>query len=300
LKRKTLILGILITALFFLAAPHARTETEPGQPRHLIWEVTSKESRAYLVGSIHLGKKKMYPMAPAVEKAFAESDVLVVEVDLNAIPPMQARAIMMKKGMYLNGDRLVDHLSADLRHRLRKKLNQFRIGLLDVAYFKPWFASLVLLQAQVKALGYDPDLGVDQHFLDRAYERKMQVDQFETMEEQASFLDAIEDQDLFLEYTLDSLDDTEQELEKLITSWRQGDHETLKRFLIDDLLEENPGLQSMIDLILYKRNENMSRKIVELLKTDQVYFIVVGSAHYFGEQGIVEILKRTGYQIRQL
>jgi len=43
--------------------------------------------------------------------------------------------------------------------------------------------------------------------------------EFESLEEQLNFLDSIEDQEKFLNYTLVSMDETEAMLEETIAAW---------------------------------------------------------------------------------
>ncbi len=57
----------------------ARVPTSP-HPLYL-WRYTSDTATVYLAGSIHVLKSTLYPLAPQLEKAFEQADLLVVEVD---------------------------------------------------------------------------------------------------------------------------------------------------------------------------------------------------------------------------
>ena len=50
-----------------------------------LWKVQSKTNTVYVLGSIHYLKKEMYPLDEKIEKAFDQSDVLVVEANINDI-----------------------------------------------------------------------------------------------------------------------------------------------------------------------------------------------------------------------
>jgi hypothetical protein len=44
----------------------------------------------------------------------------------------------------------------------------------------------------------------------------------------------------------------------------------------------------------------MASKIEDFLKTKETYFVIVGAGHLVGEKGMVEILKKKGYQVDQM
>ena len=54
----------------------------PADARTFAWKVSGKGGVVYLVGSVHLLSKDFYPLNPALEAAYKDSDLLVEEVDL--------------------------------------------------------------------------------------------------------------------------------------------------------------------------------------------------------------------------
>jgi uncharacterized protein YbaP (TraB family) len=64
-------------------------------------------NRAYLFGTIHAGKKEWFPLAPAIESAFADSQVLVVEADVTDIEAMSKTTGSMS---YTPPDELSKHV----------------------------------------------------------------------------------------------------------------------------------------------------------------------------------------------
>src|ERR1700750_1774051 len=67
---------LVASSLALLAAAHAAEAKTFG------WKATGKGGTIYLVGSIHVMSESFYPLNPALEAAFADSDLLVEEVDL--------------------------------------------------------------------------------------------------------------------------------------------------------------------------------------------------------------------------
>ena len=106
-------------------------------------------------------------------------------------------------------------------------------------------------------------------------------------------------QEMFLMDTIESYSDFETTLDTLVTTWQNGDEKGLEKIIIREM-NKNPDLKPLYDKLFRERNIEMSLKIEEFLTTDKKFFIVVGSGHLIGEDGIIEILKEKGYTIRQL
>src|SRR4029450_1859303 len=72
---------------------------EAGPARNFLWKATSKSGGAiYLVGSVHLLAQDSYPLNPALETAFKESDLLVEEADLGEMG-VGAQMTFLSRGM---------------------------------------------------------------------------------------------------------------------------------------------------------------------------------------------------------
>src|SRR6266542_6661153 len=64
---------------------------KPGSPL-LMWKVSSKTNSGYVLGSVHLGDKSLYPLPAVIEDAFKSSSVLIVEVDIRNVDPSKLRS----------------------------------------------------------------------------------------------------------------------------------------------------------------------------------------------------------------
>ena len=107
LANKLVIASLLAVALTASLA----AQTAPAPEKLFLWEATGAKGKAYLLGSIHLAREELYPLDPAIENAFAESETLVVEVDIEKDQAaMQGR--MLAAGIYLNGQTLEQQLPA--------------------------------------------------------------------------------------------------------------------------------------------------------------------------------------------
>jgi len=80
-NQKNLLKAVLI---FFLLGLSTDVENGIGlDSKTFLWKVRSKTNTVYLLGSIHLFKKDLYPLNARIEEAFAQSDLLAVEANIS-------------------------------------------------------------------------------------------------------------------------------------------------------------------------------------------------------------------------
>ena len=78
---KTRRLSTLVTSAIALALVVSAARTFAAE-QSFLWRASNARGALYLVGSVHMLTKDYYPLSPALEAAFKDSDLLVEEVDL--------------------------------------------------------------------------------------------------------------------------------------------------------------------------------------------------------------------------
>src|SRR5438477_9345068 len=71
--------------------------------KDFFWKATSRSGTVYLVGSLHLLTSDYYPLSPALDTAFSDSDLLVEELDLAEVAQPGAQFQFLNRGMLPNG-----------------------------------------------------------------------------------------------------------------------------------------------------------------------------------------------------
>ena len=61
--------------------------------------MTGKGGTVYLVGSVHVLSASFYPLNPALDTAYKDSDLLVEEVDLAEMLDPTAQMTILSRGM---------------------------------------------------------------------------------------------------------------------------------------------------------------------------------------------------------
>ena len=265
------------------------------------WQVKSDRATVYLMGSIHFADKSFYPLRKEIEDVFKKSDVLVVELDINNIDHNAYNRLLVEKGIYKDGSTIKDVISEKTWLQLEQRLEQLNISYDDIKNYKPGILVLTLSAMQVMQMGFDPELGIDVYFLNKAVSgfSAKQIIELETLSQQVDLFLNIPNGDLLLKESLYSLDESELMMADMVRYWKAGDEKKMNKLLFEDALNKYPAFTKIYDSLIYQRNHQMVSKIDEMLKQQGSYFVVVGSGHVIGEKGIVNVLKEKGYEVER-
>jgi uncharacterized protein YbaP (TraB family) len=275
--------------------------------RGLVWKVTKNSSDksssqtnptiAYIVGSIHLAKDDFYPLRPEIEKAFQQSDTLVVEVDITE-QNTQVNEWLMANGLYKPPETLRDHLPTATYQRLERFINRESLSTDDLLQQRPALLGISVSLYQLKELGMNPALGLDQHFLQAAHQNKKPIRSLETINDQLTALFAFPDDALMVEQLLDQAEQLPILMNDMTSAWKSGDANALSKLLLDQNNEKNAvRFKPLMEAMFYQRNRRMAEKIDDWLQEGGRYFIVVGSGHLVGEDNLIDLLRQKGYSL---
>lgn len=302
MRRSALLLTLLLAPLAARAEAPARAEaaTAQTQGKHFLWRVEQPGGgHLYLLGSVHLGRPDLYPLPQAVEKAFQEAKVLVVEADVEKIDQGKVQALTLSTGLLQDGSTLADHLSKPLWASVQRACKRAGLPEIVVSKMRPWLAAVTLMGVLLKKAGISPENGIERHLLERARGKK-RIAELESVEAQlrlfASFDD--EQQVAFLAYTLEDVDHLTRQTDELLDAWKHGNTAYLEGLLRE--IREKKETRPIYDVLFRDRNTKMVGKILHDLKSGEVHLVVVGAAHLVGEDGLVAMLKKHGVRITRL
>ncbi|UCE79849.1 MAG: TraB/GumN family protein [Nitrospiraceae bacterium] len=266
---------------------------------NFLWEVRSSAGTVYLLGSIHFLKKELYPLNKRIEKAFDDSDILVVEANISDITTVDIGPFV-EKAFYADKDTLANHISSKTYELVISEAGRLGLPLELIYKQKPWFLALTLSALELMHLGFDPGLGIDVYFLSRAQGRK-EILELESVNYQIELLSGFsdEEQEIFLYSTMMNANIMRKDIDSILEAWKNGDTGGIQSML-EKTMQVDADMTSIAEKMFYSRNRNMASKIEKFLKTEKTYFVVVGAGHLVGKSGIVEILKTRGYHIEQL
>ena len=278
--------GVLLLA-FGAQSVQARGESS-------VWSLKGARNTVYLAGSVHALPKGHSEFPEQLERAYKEAEVIVLEVDLDDMDPLDAVKFITTNGTLPADQSLKDVVGSKPYERIAALAATLEVPEIVIAKLEPWAAALVLTQFALSKTGFDANLGIDMQITERARSDGKPVEGLETVIDQLSVFDnrSFDEQTRFL---LDSADDAPQlndDLRKLIAAWRAGDLRALEK----EFLKEREKSPELYDALLGVRNRQWLPKIEALLEEDRDYLVVVGALHFVGRDGLLALLRSNGHK----
>ena len=158
------ILAALVTLVLFAATGSA----QDGK-KNFLWRVEGPGgSVAYLLGSLHVLTPDFYPLSPEINQAFAGAKTLVEEIDLDEMTDPAQMRNALGKAMLTDGRTLEQLIAPATFAEVARRAQSFGLPMASLQRMKPWLVAITLLEPSLQAAGFKADLGIDQHFFDRA------------------------------------------------------------------------------------------------------------------------------------
>jgi uncharacterized protein len=266
------------------------------ESKNFLWEIKSDKGTVYLLGSFHLAKESLYPLDKNIEAAFNRSDFLVLEMNPDSVDinKMQAGT------MFADTTTLSDVISDTTYQKLKVLFEKYSIPEAIYSRMRPWAAATTIQQMELMSRGFNPEFGIDMHFLKQARGNKpiLELESFDAQLE--LFTKYINNQDGLTDYLISDLETDMAKIELMLEAWKKGDAPLLQKYL-DEMISKEPGQEEITKVLLDDRNINMATKIEDYLRTDKKFFVIAGAAHLLGDNGILKLLGiKKQYKIKQL
>ena len=287
----------LFLALVILLSSPAVWPDTAGHPVTL-WRAAGQTNSVYLLGSIHLLRPGDYPLPSAIDAAYEEAEVLVMELDMDDLDGVQAQQLFTRYGVLPSGKTLRDLMGEPAYQQARVAAEAIDIPIEMLAQSEPWLAAITVEMMMFYRIGFNPMLGVEMQLVSKAARDGKPIEGLETAAEQTAFLDglSLDTQREMLLQTLEESAGIEESIDEIIRAWRYGDIAALEGGLLQDL-EKNEELS---EALVNRRNRRWVTQISELLDDGDDYLVVVGALHLIGDQGVPELLAKAGVKIVQL
>lgn len=279
---RLLMKACLLSVLFFVSVPYAISQEKGGY--NLLWEISGKglKKPSYLFGSIHLKDKRAFNFSDEVMKAIASSSAYVMELH----PDTMSKVMIDMVNGSGNKPDLWNTLTKAQQEKLMERYKlKYGVDGSPAILGNPFMIYNVMEDEVLKT--DDMPTFVDTYLYGISKTLKKKVFGLEKSSDQL---------DLFYQLSKNRLSEmfdrdrnTEKERrEKLIELYSRGSLEAIAAELkADELASMNVS----------GRNQVMFQQLVELMKTENL-FVTVGAAHLPGKEGIINLLKKAGYQVK--
>lgn len=289
---------MVMACMATIAACASATPSTPA-----LWRVSDADNSLYLLGSFHALKPGDYPLSQTVTDAYADAELLVFEIAPEQLQSPELAAQMLQAAMLPANQSLQGMLPEKTWLSLLQwqKLNPDK-PLASLQRLKPWYAALIIANTQSKSQGFEPELGLDQHFMSQAKSVRKPSIGLEQMQQQIALFNSMKPAaqlELLQEALQDSGKPRNSELEQLRVLWKAGDARKLEKITVTKMQKEYPELYRSINV---ERNQAWLPQLRRLLdeEREKDAMVVVGALHLLGPDGLVQQLQAKGYTVERL
>ncbi|MDP2141573.1 MAG: TraB/GumN family protein [Gammaproteobacteria bacterium] len=285
--RNSLVCGLLL----LLPLSYAHTQSS-------VWVVTSGEEKVYLGGTVHLLRPTDYPLPAPFETAYQDSDKLFFETNIAGLSDFSVQARMMQALTYSDSTTLRSVLNDEAYAALSAHVATVGLPLQMMEKFKPGLLISTLQVIEFQKMGFTPQ-GVDAYFNSRAMEDAKPVGQLEPIDAQIGFIAnmGVGHESEFVLLSIEDMKEIPTTMDQMVSAWRAGDNEMLADLFVDDMKEGYPALY---EELLVDRNNNWMPLIENMFREEGTEFVLVGAAHLVGDDGLLSLLEKKGYQISRV
>jgi uncharacterized protein YbaP (TraB family) len=266
----------------------------------LLWKIEGNglTSPSYLYGTIHLIDADDYYLPSGTLAAIDNSKKMVFEVDMNEMSDMGAMMGLMNKAFMSDDKTLKDLISEEDYKMVDAHFKKLGLPLMMLERMKPMFLT-VFASGDMDPTGLQTGSmkSYEMEFLEMAKSADKPVAGLETLEFQMSVFDSIpyDAQAEMLVETIKKGDTGSNEFDIMVQMYKDQKINDMVSMISD----EDEQLSDYEDILLNKRNEAWISGMRAMM-SEMPTFFAVGAGHLAGKRGVINLLKREGYQLTPL
>lgn len=256
-----------------------------------LWVARDDDTTVWLFGTVHQLRQGTPWLTGAVAKAFADSDVLTLEIA--PVTPDAMTQALVKVAPVKPAP-----LPPDLDRRLRKRAHDLGFPAEAFDATDPWFAATTLAAQPLAHAGYSPALAPETLLARLADRSGTAIEPLETLDQQLGIFAALPQpaQRAMLTRVLDDPDPVPA-MDRIVAAWGRGDVTALDRLLANDLDEAGPAIRSAL---LDRRNAAWAKTISRWMRQPGTRFVAVGAGHLAGRGSVQARLQAMGVAVRRV
>jgi uncharacterized protein YbaP (TraB family) len=284
-------------SIFILQKAASQTSQDRAQYK-LLWKITGKNLRtpSYLFGTMHVYDNKAFDFSDSVLLNLLACDAFAMEVHpdsvMNSLVKMIFNQSDQKKNVFkeIFSEKEYKEIDSMLRAKSGYSLDKLK---------SPSMAEFALEKNDQKSK--DKSTFLDAYLYGIARSNKKQIIGLENASDQLSIIDHL----------------SPTEIKKIILSYLQNDSSSYKQHSdsynqllniyysgdIDKIYELMRSTYSFskeyYDRLITIRNEGMAKNIISSI-TSRSTFVAVGAAHLPGNEGLIKLLQKEGYDVTKV
>lgn len=267
------------------------------QPPMLELSRPDAPGRITLLGSVHAGLRRFYPLPEPVEAAFHGATRLLVELDARA-QSGAIRSATSASALLPDGATIDQVLRAPTMAALTRALQADPWALRRLMHLRPWAMALLLPNADDVSMLVDGGDGIDIHLIERSRRRGLPVVELESPTAQiAAFAGGSpEEEDAVLALRLAQRSSWDRTYSEIIDAWRRGDMTALAA-LKDRAFPASADMAGLRRRLFGERDQAMAVRLRDELDQPAPGLAVIGVLHLAGPDAITGILSTLGVTV---
>lgn len=284
-----------------LAIKSDATDTIANYPS-LLWKITAKKDPkpSYLYGTMHTNDSATHHLATLVLEELESCEVVATEIVLEE-SGLGFDIFGLLSSMLMKDTTLQD-LYSEKEYQLVQQFLKDRLGLIyavvNLDKCKPIFLSTLVGDMDPTKMEQSDKPIVDFYFQEQGKSMGKRLVGIETMEEQLSALDKIplKKQAEMLLAQVQGIGEQDSLATTLTELYVAQDLDGLWALYLTQAGGDSPLMEEFDQAVVTERNEVMAERIDSLIQL-QPTFVGVGALHLPSEKGVIELLRKRGYQV---
>lgn len=289
LKRAARLLSPVALLPLAACATMPAGDTETARPA--LWKLADADTTVYLFGTVHMLPEGLAWRTPAIERAIAEADGLVLETAAGTDLARTGRT-MIEMGVSPDLPPLLERVPENKRAGLRAMIESAGLSTRSLDRLETWAAAMSLFATMFRTMGFEGEEGVEQGLSAAFEEAGKPIGGLETVEQQFRFFDALpeETQRAFLISSIEDPAAARANFEALVKAWAAGDVAALAR-TFDSADAFPPELRQVL---MVDRNRAWAEWLDARLERPGTVLVAVGAGHLAGRDSVQAMLEERG------
>lgn len=281
-----------------------------GAQAQLLWKISGKglAKPSYVVGTYHLAPVSFADSIPGLEAALDNTEQVYGELDMRQLSDA-AQLTKLQTAMMLPEGKT---LSSLLTKEQKERLNAVMLELLGADMNNPMLAQqmekvspaalmqqLVLVMYMKKHPGFAPRKLFDGYFQSVAAEKGKPIGGLETVDFQVEVLfggTTLERQVEQLMCLVDDREYNEQNMNLILEGFFGQDLQKIEKALNEKRNNSCDSTPEEDNRLIYSRNADWAKRLPDIMK-EKSTFLAVGVGHLPGQRGLLELLRKAGYDV---
>ena len=286
------------TALLASPAPPENC-TERPYDKGRLWKVTKGDAvPSYIFGTMHSKDPRILHLPGIIMQVFMASNTAVFETSLKDDELARNQQMMLLEP----GQSLKEKLGEPRFNELSRIAAKYGMAPVTLDRVKVWAAAAIISQPPPNPQSGEHTLTLlDKELEKSARQSGKRVIALESNAEQLAIFNSMSDA-VQLEYLDQAIDENHQlneELETMTSYYLSGNTGWIACNLEETLQETSAALSKIMTTdLIYMRNHRMVERMLPELQRGNA-FIGIGALHLPGEEGVLSLLEKLGYEIEQ-